>query len=41
MTDKMPDSRENLAKLVFRLVDGQRDPELIRAPGGTGVRIWH
>ena len=27
---KTPQSRENVAKLVIKLADGQRDPEVIR-----------
>jgi hypothetical protein len=30
VTDKTPHSRENLAKLVIKLADGQRDPKVIR-----------
>lgn len=30
VTDKTPHSRENVAKLIIKLADGQRDPELIR-----------
>jgi hypothetical protein len=30
VTDKTPHSRENVAKTVLQLADGQRDPKLIR-----------
>jgi hypothetical protein len=36
VTDKTPHSRENVAKLVIKLADGQRDPEPIRK---AAVRI--
>lgn len=31
VTDKTPHSREQVAKTVIRVADGQRDPQMIRA----------
>ena len=41
VTDKTPHSRENVARLVIKLADGQHDPQLIRAAAVAILKARH